>query len=300
VALAAVFMISGGAPPDLAGMVHVPSFDFPEDAARALGHAARYARWRAQPVGRIPQPAGCQPGRASAIIAQALTAGGGWLGPDRVSALLECYGLAPIDTHVVQGAREAAAVAAQLGVPVALKAIAPGLLHKSDAGGVRLGVDGADAVVLAAEEIAAAVARAGHRLEGLLVQPMAQRGVELLMGVVCDESFGPVIACGAGGTSAEILGDVSVRITPLTDLDAAEMLRSLRTFQLLEGYRGTPACDIAAVEDALLRLSAMVEAHPQIAELDVNPVVAGPEGVAIVDARIRVADAAPSRPLPSL
>ncbi|HYM54264.1 MAG TPA: acetate--CoA ligase family protein, partial [Solirubrobacteraceae bacterium] len=146
----------------------------------------------------------------------------------------------------------------------------------------------------------AAVTRAGHRLEGLVVQPMAHGEVELLLGVVHDESFGPVIACGAGGTRTEVLGDVAVRITPLTDLDAAEMLRSLRMFPLLEGYRGAPACDVAAVEDVLLRLSALVEAHPEVAELDANPVIAGPDGALIVDARVRLAAVPEPRPLPSL
>jgi len=123
---------------------------------------------------------------------------------------------------------------------------------------------------------------------------MAAAGVELLVGVVHDESFGAVIACGAGGTSAELLGDVAVRITPLTDLDAKEMVRSLRTFPLLDGYRGAPRCDLNAIEDVLLRLSALVEAHPAIAELDFNPVIARGDGALILDARVRV-QAPPSR-----
>jgi acyl-CoA synthetase (NDP forming) len=134
----------------------------------------------------------------------------------------------------------------------------------------------------------------------MLLQPMAPAGVELLMGVVHDQSFGPVIACGAGGTSVELLGDAAVRITPLTDLDAREMLRGLRTFPLLDGYRGAPRCDVAAVEEMLLRLSALVEAHPEVVELDANPVVVSPAGALIVDARIRLASAPPPRPLPSL
>ena len=141
----------------------------------------------------------------------------------------------------------------------------------------------------AAREIEASLASTGHELESLIVQPMAAAGVELLIGVVHDASFGPVIACGAGGTSAELLGDVAVRITPLTDVDASEMLRSLRTFPLLDGYRGAERCDVAAVEDALLRLSALVEDHPEVAELDANPLLAGPDGALIVDARVRLA-----------
>jgi acetyl coenzyme A synthetase (ADP forming)-like protein len=300
VTLLSVFMNSEGAPSAPDGEAHVPDFAFPEDAARALAHAAAYGRWRAQPVGRAPELAGCRPDEAAAIVAEGLAAGGGWLGPAQVWALLDCYGLAPIDTRVVSGAQEAASTAQELGVPVALKAIASGLLHKTDAGGVRLGLDGPQAVSAAAREIGAAVSAAGHELEGLIVQPMAQPGVELLMGVVHDESFGPVIACGAGGTSAEVLGDVAVRITPLTDSDAREMLCSLRTFALLEGYRGAPACDVGRLEELLLRLSALVDAHPEIVELDANPVIAAPAGATIVDARIRLAAALPPAPLFSL
>ena len=158
----------------------------------------------------------------------------------------------------------------------------------------------ADAVREAALEIEAAVSRAGHELEGLVVQPMAPTGPELIVGVVNDSNFGPVLACGAGGTTAEVIKDVAVRITPVTDLDAHELLRSLKTFTLLDGYRGTPRCDIPAIEDVLLRVSAMVEEHPEIVELDLNPLIAMPEGAVIVDARVRIQDAPPAVPMPSL
>ncbi|MFI5003677.1 MAG: acetate--CoA ligase family protein, partial [Solirubrobacterales bacterium] len=329
VVLSAVFMTSGGAPAELndgvparsaraqlgsageptnpepahtrrPGPPRIPTYYFPEDAARALAHAAGYARWRERPQGVIPHLEGCRPEEAAAIVTRALAAGGGWLAPRTLAALLDCYGLPLIPTRVAANAREAAAAAAQIGGPVALKAVAEGLLHKSDAGGVLLGLEGADAVRAGARRIGRAVAAAGHRLEALVVQPMVAPGVELLMGVVHDESFGPVIACGAGGVNAELLRDVAVRITPLTDLDAAEMLRSLRSFPLLEGYRGTPPCELPAVEAVLLRLSALVEGHPEIAELDANPVVAGPAGAAIVDARVRLAQAPSPRPLSAL
>jgi len=132
------------------------------------------------------------------------------------------------------------------------------------------------------------------------VPPMTPAGVEMIVGVVHDESFGPVLACGAGGTNAGLIQDVAVRITPLTDLDAGEMVRSLKTFPLLDGYRGAPPCDVAAIEDVLLRVSAMVQAHPEIAELDCNPLIAGPQGAMIVDARLRVAASEPARPTPSV
>jgi acetyl coenzyme A synthetase (ADP forming)-like protein len=278
----------------------VPVFEFPEDAAQALIHAVQHTHWRQRPAGTVSVPAGCRPDEAASIIARALADGGEWLLPRDVVALLDCYGLPLIPTRIVAGAQEAVTVACELGMPVALKAIATGLIHKTDAGAVALDLDGASAVRAGAHAIKAAVKSSGHRLEGLIVQPMAAPGVELLVGVVHDESFGPVIACGAGGTSVELLRDVAVRITPLTDLDAKEMLLSLRTFPLLNGYRGAPKCDLPALEDVLLRLSALVEAHPEIAELDANPLVAATDGALILDARVRVQSVPPSRPLGAL
>jgi acetate---CoA ligase (ADP-forming) len=299
--VAAVFM-SGDAPPgELAsGSLRIPSFEFPEDAARALAHAARWAHWRRRPKGRVVQPSGCRPVEAAAIVARNLTAGEEWLATGDLLALLDCYGLPLIATRAVHSPDDAAAAAGELELPVALKAIAPGLIHKSDAGGVLLGLHDAAAVRAGARRMQKTLAAAGYELQGLVVQPMADPGVELLVGVVHDASFGPVIACGAGGTSAELLRDVAVRITPLTDVDAKEMLRSLKTFPLLDGFRGAPPCDVAAVEDVLLRLGALVEAHPEVAELDANPVVARPEGALIIDARVRLSAAPPREPVPAL
>ena len=115
--------------------------------------------------------------------------------------------------------------------------------------------------------------------------------------MVHDPSFGPVLACGAGGAGVELLRDVEVRLTPITDLEAAAMLRSLATFPLLEGYRGAPGADVAAVEDVLLRVSALVEAHPEVVELDLNPVLATADGATVVDARVRVAPPEPELPI---
>jgi acyl-CoA synthetase (NDP forming) len=299
--IAAVFMTADGPPAELgSGQVRVPGYEFPEDAARAVALAAKYGRWRARPEAVITGPAGTDPDRAAAIISRELASGSGWLSPGSVVALLECYRLPLIPTQVVSDADGAVTAAAELGGAVAIKASAQGLLHKSDAGGVRLGLDGAAAVRSAASEIEAAVTDAGHQLDGLIVQPMAPVGVELIIGVVNDHSFGPVLACGAGGTIAELINDVAVRITPITDSDAGEMLRSLRTFPLLDGYRAAPRCDLGAIEDALRRVSAMVEAHPEIVELDCNPLIAGPDGAVIVDARVRVEVAPPPPPMPSL
>lgn len=300
-AVAAVFMTDDGPPPELISRrLRIPHFDYPEEAARALAHAARYGRWLARDPGLEAQLGDLRGDEARAIISRALADGESWLSPQRVVGLLDCYGLPLVDTQLVSDASAAAELAGRWRAPIALKAVAPELIHKSDAGGVRLNLTGRRAVLKAAEEMERSVAAAGHELEGLLVQPMAVGGTELIIGVVNDTNFGPVIACGAGGTAAELVRDVAVRITPLRDRDAAEMLRSLRSFPLLNGYRGTPPCDLDALEDILLRVSAMVETHPEIAELDCNPVLAGPQGAQILDARVRVHAAAPAAPIPSL
>ena len=301
VATAAVFMVSGGVPSELSSdRVRVPGYEFPENAASAVALAVRHGRWRGRDVGAVPRFEGLRSVEAAAIISRELARDEAWLPPRRVAELFDCFGLPLIATRVVSDSEQAVAAADELGTAVALKAIAPGLVHKTDAGAVRLGLDRPDAVREAVADIEHAVEQAGHRLDGLIVQPMAPPGVELIVGVVHDHSFGPVLACGTGGTTAELVSDVAVRITPVTDVEAREMVRSLRTFPLLDGYRGAPRCDLAAIEDVLLRLSAMVEAHPEIVELDCNPVIAGPDGAVIVDARVRVEAAAPPPPKPSL
>jgi hypothetical protein len=158
-----------------------------------------------------------------------------WLDSPEVRALLGHYGLPLVDERLVATATEASEAAGRLGFPVALKGIAPSVIHKSDLRGVHLGLATPEAVVAAAREIEATFASAGHSVERFLVQRMASSGAEMLVGVVHDRLFGPVVACAAGGTEAELLKDVAVRITPLTDVDAAEMVRSLATFPLLEG-----------------------------------------------------------------
>jgi acetate---CoA ligase (ADP-forming) len=301
VTIACVMMVSEGTPSELrAERVRVPCYQFPEDAARAMALAIRHSRWRTRVPGHVPELPAARRVEAAAIISRELASGSGWLSPACVAELLDCYGLPLIQTHVVSNAAQAVNAAAKFGTAVALKASAAGLLHKTDAGGVRLGVRGAKAVREAAAAIQDAVTRAGHTLDGLIVQPMAPEGVELIVGVVNDHNFGPVLACGAGGTSAELMQDVAVRITPVTDVDAHEMVRSLRTFPLLDGYRGARQCNVAAVEEVLLHVSAMVEAHPEIVELDCNPLIVTPDRAVIVDARIRLEAAERPAPMPSL
>jgi acyl-CoA synthetase (NDP forming) len=210
--------------------------------------------------------------------------------------LFACYGLPLIEQKIAKDADEAGVVAEEMGGEVALKVIAPGIIHKTENRGVQLNLRGTEQVRAAAKEMTARLGAAGNTPTGFLVQRMASSGVEMLVGVVHDPQFGPVVACGAGGVQVELLRDVSVRLTPLSMEDAGEMIRSLKTFPLLDGFRGGPVCDVAALEDGLLRTSWMVEDNPQIAELDCNPFVVQVRGAVILDARVRV-NAVEPRPL---
>jgi acyl-CoA synthetase (NDP forming) len=179
-----------------------------------------------------------------------------------------------------------------VGFPVAVKLASRSLIHKTEVGGVMLNLQDQEAVRRAFQEIQRRMAD-DHRLDamdGVIVQPMVSGGVELMVGVTHDPLFGPLIAFGLGGIHVEILRDVCFRITPLTDRDASEMIRSVRGFRLLEGYRGHPPADLDAIEEVLLRVSRLVEETPEITELDLNPVFALPpgQGCRIVDARIKV------------
>jgi acetyl coenzyme A synthetase (ADP forming)-like protein len=292
-----VFMSARGVPDELRGEgVRIPSYSFPEDAARALAQAVQYGMWKSKPEGTVPE-FDVRRDEAAAIIASALAEGPRWLRPDEVAALFDCYGLPLAEWRLVETPEQAGEAAEQLGGPVALKAVAPTLVHKTEARGVRLSLHGRDDVVAAAREMASEVGSFGHEIQRFIIQRMVPEAVEMIIGVVHDRQFGPVVAVGAGGTAVELLKDVEVRITPLTDRDAEEMIRSLATYPLLDGYRGAPPADVEALEDTLLRVSAMVETHPEVAEMDCNPVIVRPDGAVIVDARIRVEAAAPTLPL---
>ncbi|HVC74901.1 MAG TPA: GNAT family N-acetyltransferase [Candidatus Micrarchaeaceae archaeon] len=279
--------------------VGVPHYPFPEEAARALSLAARYSSWRALPDEPAAVLEGIDRDRAAAVIATSLVEGGGWMSPLALDELLACYRIPTVETRFADSPRAAGREAQQLGSPVALKAIAPGLLHKSDAGAVCLDLKGEKAVQEAATEMAARLQQSGHHVTGFEVQPIVADGVEMIVGVVQDQHFGPVVACGAGGTATELVKDVAVRITPISTREAARMIRSLKTFPLLDGYRGAPRADIPALEDVLLRVSALVEAHPEVAEMDLNPLIVHAKGAVAVDARIRLEPGPPRPPIGS-
>jgi acyl-CoA synthetase (NDP forming) len=263
-----------------------------------MAHAARYGAWRERPAGTIPHFHDTRIDEVVGIIATALgRADAGWLTAEEVQRLLDCYGLRTARSERAATPEEAGAVAARIGSAVAVKAFGPDIVHKTEVGAVTLGLTGPRATVDAARAMAERVGAAGLTLDGFLVQEMVDQGVEMLVGVAHDPVFGPVVACSAGGTTVELVHDVAVRVTPITDLDASEMVRSLRTFPLLEGFRGAQKADVLALEEVILRVSALVDNHPSIAEMDCNPVMILPRGAVVVDARVRVQEASPTKPL---
>jgi acyl-CoA synthetase (NDP forming) len=288
--LLSVFMRSQGPPPELHSDQHrVPSYRFPEAAARALARAATYGEWLKMPVGSIPELEGVDTDAARRIVDEFLAGAGpegGWLPPDAVEAVLRSHGLSLPRSRVASTSDEAVAMAAELGGPVVLKVISDSALHKSDVGGVALDLQGEAEVRRAYEAVTSAVGDAG----GALVQEFIGGGHEVIIGMTEDPSFGPLILFGLGGVFVELIGDVSFRIHPLTDVDAAEMVGEVKASKLLDGYRGEPPGDVPALEQAILRVSALVEAMPEMVEMDLNPVkvMLPGDGVRAVDARIRV------------
>ena len=286
----AVYMSADGAPDELAAEEHrVPTYPFPEPAARALAKAAEYSRWRDRPEGAIVEFDDVDAGDAAQVVSAALSRlgdDGGWLEPDEVDQVLRAFGLALPKARTVATADEAVAVAGAMDTSVVLKVVAPSALHKSDVGGVVLDIDGEEAVREAFDQVTNAV----DDPEGVLVQEYVGDGHEVLIGMTEDPLFGPLVVFGLGGVFVELVGDVTFRIHPLTDLEAARVVAESKASKLLEGYRGGDPGDVPALEEALLRVSALIEAVPQIVEMDLNPVkVRSPgEGVRVVDARIRV------------
>lgn len=285
-----VYMHSGGAPSELSSIdVGFPTFSFPERAAKALRKATTYAEWLAKPEGVVPQFEGIDSERARRVIDTAIDGAddaGVWLDPDAVDAILESYGLTIPKARVVSTVEEAIAFGDEIRAPIVVKVISPSAVHKSDVGGVALDVSGAGDIAAAYEQVTAAVPDP----EGVLVQEFVSGGHEVLIGMVEDPIFGPLIVFGLGGVFVELIGDVAFRIHPLTDRDAAEMISEVKSARLLEGYRGGEPGDIDAVVDTLLRVSNLIEDLPEIFEMDLNPVKVGTpgSGVRIVDARIRV------------
>ncbi|TCC16071.1 bifunctional GNAT family N-acetyltransferase/acetate--CoA ligase family protein [Kribbella sindirgiensis] len=268
----------------------LPVFAFPESAVRALAHALRYAEWRARPQGVVPELSRVDTAGTRGVVRRYFeqSPDGGWVDPRQANQLLRRAGISVIPVATASSRAEAIAAAEQAGYPVALKTAAPGVVHKTDIGGVRIGLANAVQLGKAYEEVTSA---AGD--PHVVVQAMAPSGTELVIGTVRDRLFGPLVMAGSGGTLTDLLADRQWRGLPLTDLDAADMVRSLRCAPLLAGYRGADAADQAAVLDVIHRIAWLAEQVPELAELDINPLVAGPSGAFAVDVRMRLTPAVP-------
>jgi acetyl coenzyme A synthetase (ADP forming)-like protein len=275
----AVIMSSEGVPRPIRGSRAVAAFAYPESAARALGRVAQRADWLRRPQGAVPVVDGIDRPAARAVVDRARDDGDDtWLDPAETRALLEAYGIPVVGERTVSSADEAAEAARELGFPAVVKTAVPGA-HKTELGGIALELADEDAVRAAVERIGVPA----------IVQPMVAGGAELLAGVVQDPVFGPLVAFGPGGVHAELIGEAGFRIAPLTDVDAEELVTSGKAGRLVAGYRGAPPANVSALTDLVHRLARLGEEVPAVAELDLNPVLARPDGCVAVDARVRVA-----------
>ncbi|HVK14012.1 MAG TPA: acetate--CoA ligase family protein, partial [Gemmataceae bacterium] len=278
----------------------LPCYSFPEAPARVLGRAAAYAAWRARPADEFSDFPDADWQAARSVCRTVLAdRGAGWLSADEARAVHSAAGIPLVAEVVARTADQAADRAADLGFPVAVKLASRTVVHKSDAGGVRLGLADSAGVRRAFEEMRDRLTRDGRvdAMDGVLIQPMMAGGVEVMAGVTQDPLFGPLVGFGLGGVHVEVLADVCFRLAPLSDADADDLVHGIRGLRLLEGYRGHPPADLAALREVVLRLSRLAEEVPEIGELDLNPIFAfAPgEGCRVADARVRVRPlAAPS------
>ncbi len=268
----------------------IPRFEFPESAAVALARAAQYGAWLRSPVEPPPEYADIDRTAARRLVDAGLARGGGWLTPEEAQGLAVAAGIAVPPSLLAQSADEAVAAARTIGGTVVLKAVGPTILHKTEVGGVRVGLIGDEAVREAWTEMADRLGAAEHggAMTGGLVQAMIGGGVEMLVGVTDDPIFGQVMVCASGGILAELLHDADFRLHPLTGRDADDMIASLRGAALLKGHRGSAPADVPALRDALLRVSALVSVCPEIQELDINPLRVLTRGAHALDIRVRV------------
>jgi acyl-CoA synthetase (NDP forming) len=267
----------------------VASFAYPESAARALGLAAGRAEWLRRPAGALPDLEGIDASAAHDVVDESLRGSSeAWLEPAAARRLLDAYGVPLVPERTAATADEAVQAATALGYPVVVKTAAAGA-HKTEAGGVALDLRDP-------EQVRAAVERIGGPV---IVQPFVRGGAELLAGLVQDPVFGALVAFGPGGILAELIGDAGFRIAPLTDEDARELVLAGKAGRLVRGFRGSPPADVDALVDLVLRLARLADDFPEVAELDLNPVIARPEGCLAVDARIRVRARPLARPLKS-
>lgn len=261
-----------------------------QDAATALAHLVRYGETRSRDASHPATPGfDVDRERVTEILARARRTGQGHLFVDGFE-ILEAYGLSVARWRIARDQHELLAVASDLAYPVCIKIISSNLVHKSDSGGIRLGISGADQLVASYHELLREVrTRApGAEVSTVMVQELVPAGKEVMMGAKQDPAFGPCLVAGAGGIYTEVLDDYAFRLAPVCADEVREMMRETKIGSILQGVRGEPPCDMDAVVDSLLRISLLVCNHPEIRELDVNPIIVGQHGAVVVDARVIV------------
>ena len=284
---------------DSAGFVElvthgVPSYSYPESAARALAAMHRYARYRDRDEGAL-RTFPVDRGMAESVLSRTRAENRTLLRADEANRLLEAYGIRTAKARFVRAVEDLPAVAAEIGYPVVVKPVGPDLVHKSELQAVLLDVRGKEDLLEGASRLARRLRDRGVAFEGFLVQEFVTGGTEVILGMTRDKVYGPCLVFGLGGIYVEYLKDVAFGLPPLTDRDAMRMIESIRTYPLLQGVRGEPARDVTALQDALLRLAQLVSDSDRIQEIDLNPVIVLPEGKGYraVDARIVLAPAPP-------
>jgi acetate---CoA ligase (ADP-forming) len=288
----AVLMGRAGLPEGRADLrdAGIPAYIFPESAARSLAAMHRYGEWVKRPAGEIRQ-FDVDEGTVAEIIATAQEAGTDYLERNAVLAILDAYGVPTLRAGGAATADEAAEAARQIGLPVVLKIDSPDIVHKTDVGGVVLDLRSEEDVRAAFDTMMQRIAERmpDARLDGVTVERYVKGGRETIIGVSHDPSFGPVVMFGLGGIYVEAVKDVTFRVQPVSDIDAQEMIRSIRGVKLLEGIRGEAPSDMEILQETVQRISQLVGDHPAILEMDINPFVVFEKGGLVVDARIRVA-----------
>ena len=292
--VACVFMSSQGHPAELNAGPRgaLPCYSFPENAAIALAAANRYGHWRSRPMGTTLKLEQDAEEAIRSVVDRAMAGADGprWLAPRELSAVLAAAG---IDVAIAEqsSVEDAPMVAERIGYPLVAKIVSPDVIHKSDVGGIIMGLHSSSAVEAAVRRLKGRMDDLDKRLEGILLQREITEGIEALVGVTTDPTFGPLVVCGLGGVTVELVKDVAFRLHPVTDTDAAEMVATLRSSPLLNGYRGAPAGDRAALISIVRKISALIEIVPEIIELDLNPVkvLAPGKGAIVIDARMRLA-----------
>lgn len=269
----------------------VPNYSFPEDAVAALGAYVKLEEFRALEGREYMDAAACDVEKAKKLIDEFLgDADSKYLTQADCRPIFQCYNLPLLASGVAKTADEAAEIVAKIGAKVVMKVMSDDVKHKFDAGGVILNVEGAEAAKAAFAQIYANVEKnvPGAKIDSILIEQMAEKGVEVILGCNRDAKFGPLVMIGHGGTYAELWKDVAFRLAPMYKVSAERMVRQIKTFKMLDGFRGAAKCDVAKLEQTLLSFATMLVNHPEIAECDINPLIVHEDGkgCSVADARI--------------